>query len=247
MHERIILLASLMALATGCSLGEVTHGEKGNATFSYTMCLSDCGLDESMMHGTREGITVHAQTIPALTITSSAPDVVTVQNATPTRQCCSSTFGTESCHDMTTDTCAANEQISLVVDVVASAAGSAELVLTRGDGTVFDQVALSVAEPASIEIDGVKDNKLEISRGANLMAGWKARDAQGNELMATSGVQLSTSDASVVDFQSTMFSSHTSTVDAEQIMTTIDPNNAGDAIITAKAQAASSTTLVHVN
>ena len=244
--NRLLLLLTIPL--TACTLGEVTHGEKGNATFAYGVCLSNCGLDMAMMHGTEELIEVKASTIPDVTVTSTAPDVVGVKSAS--RECCSSSVLGTSCRTLGSgESCTSTERIHMAINVVANASGAAEIVLTQSDGTVFDQVSMTVAEPATIELEGLKNDKLTLTRGTNLVAGWKARDAAGNELMATSGVQLSTSDASIVDFQSTWLSPRASTVDATSIVlgTTIDPEGAGDAIITAKARDASSATLVHVN
>jgi hypothetical protein len=239
----------VLLLLPACSLfTDVTRGEKGNARFQYTFCMHECGLEHPMMHGTTEAITVEAAAIPELTITSSAPDVVTVLNANPKPQCCSTT-SIGSCRDLVfADKCATNEALKLGIDIAATSPGSAEIILTRNDdGTVFDQVTTTVAEPAVIELSGEKDNKLTMSHGVNLFAEWTIKDANGNELMSTSGVNLSTSDASVVSFKATWISSDTSSIDATATLSTIDPRNPGDAIITATTAGLSTPILVHVN
>jgi hypothetical protein len=199
------------------------------------------------MHGTEETISVSAPVMPDVTVTSTAPDVVTVNNVTPTRSCCSTSANSTGCHTIQTgESCNANESTSIGIDAVATALGSAELVLTQTDGTVFDRIAIGVGEPASLSFEPYKSG---MSIGTSYAVSWTARDADGAMLMATSGVHLVTSDASIVDFKRTLLSSDSSSVDAEDELfgTTYEPHAPGDATITATAQNVTTTFQVHVN
>jgi len=243
-----ILFCSLSTMACTVISNPVgTPGELGNATFEYTLCVLDCGLDHAMMHGTEESIGATAKTMPAVTVTSTAPGVVTVINATPTRTCCSSSAMGSSCRSIqATESCNANETTGIAIDAIAAAPGSAEIVLTAGDGTVFDRIAVGVADPASLEFSTYSSG---LSIGTSYGAAWTARDESGAKLMSTSGVHLVTSDASVVDFKRTLLSSNSSSVDAEDVLfgTTYEPHAHGNATITATAQGVTTSFQLHVN
>jgi hypothetical protein len=247
LRERMMLRSLLLAsLTIGCTAGAIqpgTPGENGRATFEYAYCLFDCGLDQAMMHGTEESIAVRAATIPDVTISSTAPQVVTVQSSVAARSCCTTT--SDSCRSIQAgETCNANETTLASIDAVATAPGNAELVLTQGDGTVFERIAIAVAEPASLDFG----SPMPMSIGTSYAVAWTARDASGAKLMSTSGVHVKTSDASVVDFQRTLLSSNATEVDAENVLfgTTMEPHATGAATITATAQNVTTTFPVSV-
>lgn len=250
---RQILVGSILWASSstmGCTLLHdnplVTRGELGKADFVYAGCLFDCSLDQAMMHGTEESISVSATGMPAITVMSTSPSVVSVKDAAPMRSCCPVKANGQSCRPIQpTDSCNADETANIGIGVVASSPGSAELVLTQTDGTVFDRVAIAVAEPASLEL-GMGTS---YSVGTSYAVSWTARDGKGAKLMSTSGVHMVTSDASVVDFKRTFLSSNSSSVDAEDIIfgTTMEPHAHGDATITATAQNVTTTFTAHVN
>ncbi|HEY2365328.1 MAG TPA: hypothetical protein VGH87_03040, partial [Polyangiaceae bacterium] len=124
MMLRALLLASLTIGCTTGALDSGTLGENGQAKFEYSLCLFDCSLDQAMMHGTSEAIAVRAATMPDVTISSTAPEVVTVVDSAPARSCCTSS--SSSCRTILTgQTCNPDEVVLVSIDVLATSPGSA--------------------------------------------------------------------------------------------------------------------------
>jgi len=240
-------------LLTACSfhvgpLGTSTQGEHGTAQFAYDACLFGCKIDSAMMVGTSEIIRVTAIAIPPVEVRSSDDGAFSVSAAT--RHCCTANAG--ACHDLpANEACAVDETTSsLSISVVANGAGNAELVLDAGQKAgVFDSIALDVAEPASLAVScgtGVGDVSLASTSSCSL--GWTARAANGDVLMASTGVTMTTSDPKVADFRATILSANESSITALQGMlgSTLDAHSAGETTIQANAGGASSKLAVHV-
>lgn len=101
-----------------------TSGDENHATFSYDSCLLGCATTRAMMVGTEELIDVSASSIPPVTASSSVGGIIFASVKTTTAT-------------------------TLSINVRALAAGTAKLMLVEADGTTFDDVTLTVAEPAS--------------------------------------------------------------------------------------------------
>jgi hypothetical protein len=103
--------------------------------------------------------------------------------------------------------------------VNAVAAGSATLMLVAGDGTTFDAMNLTVAEPTTFtalcapygstgashatfsETGPYAPLPTSMKPGAACVLGWTATDANGDDLMASTGVTFTSSDPTVLAFE----------------------------------------------
>ncbi len=199
-------------------------GEMHNATFSYGACTGTCGVDQPMMLGTEETIHIAAGTIPAVTVTSSAPSVVSVHDVT--RGCCD----------------------TLDVRVMALSPGEADLVLTASDGGTFDTARLRVNAPKSITLTcGSQPSAVTLSRGATCALAWTAARDDGALLRTSSGVTLQSTNSDVVLIQP-FLGVASQTVEASQGLfgPQLVAEGPGDATIRANAGVVTTTMSVHV-
>jgi len=233
---RSLFFFSLVLTACSFQLGSSTQGETGHARFDYGSCLFGCKVDQAMMVGTSEVISVSSSSssIPAVTVRSTDESVFTVGEAT--RECCTP----NACRALTANiACNSGETATLSIPVVAVGAGSADLVLDQDAQTTFDSVTLSVAQPTSLAMTCGSSTTTDVAivRGTSCALGWKARDASGNVLMATTGVTMSISDATVADFSSGLLSTHESSITATQglLGSSLNARSVGGAVITANA------------
>lgn len=241
---RSFFFFSLVLTACSFQLGSSTPGTGGHAQFEYASCFFGCKVDQAMMVGTSETISVSSSSsssIPAVRPQSSDESVFSVGEAT--RECCTA----NACHTLTANTaCASNETATLSIPIVANGAGSADLVLDRADDTgVFDSVTLTVAQPKSLAMSCGKSTSTDVAivQGTSCSLGWTARDASGNALMATTGVTMTISDPTVADFSSGLLSTHESSITATQglLGSSLNGLSVGGAVITATASSNVST------
>jgi hypothetical protein len=239
-----LLLSLVMLTACNFQLGTSTNGDSGNARFEYGACLFGCKVNQAMMTGTSEIIRVTGSSIPAIHASSTATSVMSV--GAETRECCTQKGA---CRTITaSDVCATGETASLSITVITKTAGSAELVLDQ-NGTTFDSVTLTVADPKSLVVAcGNKPGSTTLPRNQECGLTWTARDASGNALMATTGVTMITTDATVADFATGLLGEKSSSVTATQGLfgTSIATHAAGEATITATANGASAQYVVDV-
>jgi hypothetical protein len=235
-------------LCAACSASTETVGDDQQANFSYAACTVGCDMGRAMMVGTTERVVVDGSSkqIPPITIASSAPGVFEIASAR--RVCCDDSTNGAGCNFFPVEqACAAGDTSSILLDVNAVGTGSAELVLTQANGgATFDQVAITVAEPSTLALE-CDDNGTITPIPSTLISGetcpvaWTVKDSSGRELMASSGVALSSSDATVMGFESSPGS---------EVAASAEPSNAtnpssivgvaaGTATLTAQARAAS--------
>jgi hypothetical protein len=262
---RLFLLSSFLLLA--CSSSDFTTGADGRAVFVLVSdsCVEDCQTTHPLMQGTTETIAVNAANapctggtcgaaIPALTITSSAPNVVAIVSAT--RQCCALTANSQTC-DAPTDvsaSCPDGDIASISVRVSALGVGSATITLARSDASIYDAVDVSVAAPATLtldcdplDVDAHGDQSIlesergplpsTLTNGSKCALGWKAQDANGTTLIASTGVTIASSDPTVIGFQSMSDLDQTTTGQAQA-----DQSNRGNTMVAALASGTSTLT-----
>jgi hypothetical protein len=175
------LLCSLMLTACSFQLGTSTNGDSGHAKFEYGSCLFGCTVDQPMMNGTTESIRVVASVIPPVTVRSTDSTVFSVGEAT--RECCPAQGA---CQVLDASTaCANGDSVSFNVPIIATGPGSAELVLDQGDGTRFDGVSLTVAQPKSLVVSCGNAGSVTLVNSTSCALSWTARDASGTALMST--------------------------------------------------------------
>jgi hypothetical protein len=202
-----------------------------------------------MMAGTEETIEVSASSIPAVTVSSSAQNVVTVGSVI--RTCC--TQGSNgTCRTLgATDACDASESPTLTVTVDAHASGTSNLSLVATDGSTFDFVPLAVAEAAAVDLAcDEKPGPLTLALNGSCALGWTATDASGNKLMATQGVTLLTSALIVVGFETFLSLTPVVSLQASQAFfatPTLVATGVGDATVFVIASGVSTQVGVHVD
>jgi hypothetical protein len=249
---RSLALIAAVALTSACSFSTSTSGEDNHASFSYDACLFGCATTQAMMVGTEESIGVSGS-IPPVAVLSSDPSVVAIGQES--RTCCRAN-DSSSCQTLApTDACAPDMTARLSISVSALAAGTAKLRLVQSDGTTFDDVTLTVAEPVGLAVTCSSDGNnapMPSTVTQSCFLGWTATDKGGNPLIATTGVTFTTSNANVV-----AFSGPSSLLGQPQIVDTITPTQAlfqssslmptgpGDAIITVAASQAKVLFAVH--
>jgi len=245
MRTAPLLLACCALAACNFHLGTSTPGSHGNATFSYASCLFGCGTDQPMMLGTDEGIAVSGDSIPALVATSSAPDVVAVESIS--RECCDAN---QSCQTIDSgDLCPSGDKTSsFVVRVRTEAVGSSDLTLRQTDGTVWDAVTLFVERPTSLALtcdDAPGPVSLRVNDACGL--GWTAKDQDGRELMATTGVLLTSADPTIAAFGQFLGEPTGSTEGVQGFLgSTIVGLSPGTTTVTASASGTTAQLAVHV-
>ncbi len=225
-------LIALPLVLAACTfhLGNSTAGADGHAQFAYSSCFFGCSVDEPMMLGTEEHISVTASSIPGVSISSSSPDVVSVLGAT--RSCCTSDGGCRTADVATA--CAAGETTTLDMTVDALGIGTGTVSLVKEDQSVFDEVTLEVAKPHDIALTcNNADGSITLVRAKSCGVAWSVNDERGRALMASKGVTLTTSDVSVVALEQ-LLSGPVATVEATQgffLSPTIVGVHAGSATI----------------
>jgi hypothetical protein len=245
-------LAACIALAPltgGCALhfGTSTSGSQNNVTFADTQCLFGCSVDQPMMLGTEESLTVRSSNeIPAVTIVSSDPSVLSVTDSS--RSCCDA--NSENCSTVETwAPCPAGQKTTtLNVDLKTNAVGRADLVLHRADATLYDSVSIEVARAVTLDLSCANHPApTSLSLGQSCAIGWTAKDSQGRELLASSGVDLESSDGHVVGFEE-LFGAPTNSTQGTQglLGTSLVAVGPGDATISASAGGAAASMTVHV-
>jgi hypothetical protein len=239
---RFLGLCSLMMLAA-CQLGSSTEGSSGKVSFDYTACFFGCNLDAAMMTGTKETIRVTGSVIPAVSVRSSDETVMSVGAAT--RSCCA---GSGACRTLASTTpCNDGESVTLDVPVFANNTGSAQLVLDQG-GTPFDFVTLKVAAPQKIVLSCGRLASIALPKSEQCALSWTASDADGNALVASSGVTATTSDPNVASLSNGFVTTNESKIAASQgfLGSFVTANAVGQATITATASGQTSTVSVSV-
>jgi hypothetical protein len=241
---------------------------KGQASFAFEGTLPSTPTTKPMMVGTQEPIAVikapHAGAgLPALSVVSSAPNIVSVAQVI----CCNG--GCDLLAPSTTNACTATLTLQITVNAVA--AGSATLMLVADDGTTFDEVNLTVAEPTSLTALCAPYGETEtnpatfsttgsptpvpasMKLGAACALTWTATDASGDDLMASTGVTFTSSNPSVLAFESAESfvnkQATTGTLEAAQGASNIDlmvATGTGESTVVATARAMTLTTSVEV-
>ncbi len=213
-------MLSLLALATfvlplaGCfdlDLGDSTEGEEGQVEFAYASfdnCLFGCSVEQPMMLGTVESISVNPkEELGGLRAESSHPDVFSV-TMTESLSCCTHDGSSSTCASVASESeCKDVLEHSYAAEVEAKAQGTAKLVIRTKDGNVLDQVALSIRKPfrfaTSCEPDLSSDPELiELSAGTTCNFELKAFDILGTELRAQHGFSIVSDAPAVVILES---------------------------------------------
>ena len=250
-------------LCAGCSAPPTqTVGLEGNASFSFLGRAPSAPTTKPMMVGTQETIAITGvmSTLPAVSAVSSAPTVVSIAQV----GCCNGV-----CDPSSTDACPATTAVDVLVNALA--AGSATLMVLRGDGTTFDEVNLSVAEPTSLDVlcapfgetnsdpptfsttGSPEPIPASMTMGSACALTWTASDTTGDDLMASTGVTFTSSDAAVVAFEPIdLFSVQPATLgmlEATQALGNVDllvATGSGQSTIVATARAATQSASVQV-
>ena len=224
-----LLLASLALIPcfTGCSPIPTndTPGSSGRAAFAYTgESLFGTPIDRPMMPGASTTIAVRpVGALPPVTARSSDPSVLTVTGSS--RSCITSVVTrtpmsvSESSTSITLaldQSCPAgtSEVGTLTVDAVAP--GTATLILTLADGSVFDSVPVAVAPPARLAIRCGSDSEadpLRVPVGGTCRLEPTVFDASGAALLG-GYVSVSLDDPSIAEM-STLLSPHVSSIGIE--------------------------------
>jgi hypothetical protein len=242
---RFLLFGSLML--TACfELGSATNGDAGHVKFEYGSCLFGCKVDEAMMNGTTEKIRVTASSIPPVIPRSTDSSIIAVGDAT--RQCCPSN-GNGPCRTLgSNNACNDSEIPSLDIPVVTKGVGTAELVLDQG-GTPFDSVTLKVAAAGSLVLSCGEPGTFDMKTGDECGLSWTASDSNGDALMATTGVTVTTSDPTIAALSTGFVASNASTIEASQQLfagSSVTARAPGVATISASAGNATSKVLLSV-
>ncbi len=245
--------AAVVALsaATACSISIADHttGIDHKLDFSYISgtCLFGCDLTEPLMVGTQETLEIKGA-LPAVTVVSSDPSVVSTSNAS--LSCCSTDSKGTTCSSAPPQSgCPSGANPSLTVDVAALQAGSARIQVLDSGGREVDAVIIGVEQPASLTLQcGTGDGgAASIAVSGACGTYWTARDAQGAELRAARGVTLTTSDPKIVGLRAG-FGPLVASVPGDQGLfgTEAVGVSVGDAVITGTVANLSATTTVHV-
>jgi len=192
------LLALPAAAACNLSVAPATKGsDTGSVSFSYSSgdCLFGCDI-APMMLGTSESVSADLHTAASgVTVNVDDPSVVAVSLQQVT--CCTSSGNSSTCTGgPTTTSCPAGQDESLALSVQALRAGSTKLHVMQGT-TEMDGIELDVAQPAQIALTCNQTSDAEVTVGGTCTVDWKIKDAEGNSLQASSGVQLSVGDLEV--------------------------------------------------
>lgn len=175
----------MMAFAPGLSgcfkLGESTTGELDQVDFAYsTHCLFGCSLDQPLMAGTTETLTLSGEAITDdITVSSSAPEIAGFRLVT-------------------------GDSLPRSVEMVTRAPGQVSLQVHKGND-LLDLVTFSVREPRAIRLEvgegatlaEAKVISLEVEgEGTNVVA--RVTDINGEELRADSGLVWSVDAGEIV-------------------------------------------------
>lgn len=215
MNLRFAPLFASLALSLGaaaCSFApseEPTTGAEGRARFAYaTDCFLDCSVTRPMLVGTREVVSVRAVagSLPKLDVKTTDPSILTVA-ARHTWSCCHATESSAGCGVVEEHaTCAegSTKRYDLAFEVVAHAAGTAEIGLVDAAGATFDRVTLEAAIPARFDLQRTRDahsiDRIELLKGNAIQLRLDAYDAKGRILQAAAGIHLTVVDPEIARF-----------------------------------------------
>jgi hypothetical protein len=207
-HSFVVSCLIVLPLAAGCSikLGDTTDGQSGKATFAYEgqSCFFGCAVERSIMVGSSEPISIKGKdgSLPAVSIEVENTEIARVTDTS--HSCCTKTQNSEACTTASDETpCQSGQERTSSLRLQALHPGSTKLVLRR-DGDVYDQIPISVASPARIEVktagspDGASSIVLQIGHMYGVSA--RAFGADGQELQATTGFQGGIDDLKVAGF-----------------------------------------------
>jgi hypothetical protein len=223
--------------------------EPHDATFSYGSFV-EMSITTPMMLGDEEEVIVSGTIPKTVSVESTTPSSILVTAAS--RLCLTNGdagrgAGTSRLIALN-DACTKDETASIDVTVRAIAEGTSELRIEESDGSVWGSVMLSVEKAASLAFACNTAVSVTLAVDGYCDVTWKTTDADGHDLMSTSGVLLTSSDATVV----TLFDGKTisGALTAKHLpfgdvsMSGIGP---GDATVTATAGGAIEILPVHVN
>ena len=235
-------LTLILIVLTLPACGSTTSGVEGDTQFFYDVCLFPCGVSQPMMTGTEENITITGD-IPSVTVDTTNHAVAFVAGAV-TRMCCSGSNCTGG-NLFAQGTCPTGESTQLSLKVQARSAGTTMLTLTSG-GATFDSVQLTVSDAATLVVTCTeKPVPASMTVTQDCALGWTARDSHNTQLMASSGVTFTSTDASVVAFQPP-FSPVVGTVNASQDLFSWDLLAVGPGSATMTASAMSANVVVPI-
>ena len=145
----------------------------------------------------------------------------------------------------------ADETGTLDILVDAPAVGSSDLVIKKSDGSVWDSITLSVEQASALALACNTAGSVTLAQNAQCVVTWRATDAKGNGLMSTAGVDLKTSDPTVVQLVSDGLLGGVNTNELQatpQLFggASLVAVGAGNATVTATGGGASETLAVHV-
>ncbi len=210
-----------VSISVGCSIDiglgseqAATPGAEGRARFAYaTDCLLDCAVDRPMLVGTREAVSVRPPSgkgawgaLTKLEVRSSDPSTLEV-SPRHVWSCCRSDESSASCHMVEEhEPCdeGSTRQYDFSFEVVAHAAGEAEIALLDPAGEIFDSVTLEAAVAARFELqrkdDATSLAAIDLPKGTTLQLRLEAYDAKGRELQAAEGIVLTVLDPAIASF-----------------------------------------------
>lgn len=203
-----IVAAPLLVTACSFDLGDSSSGDEGAARFEYVgwSCLFGCGMDQRLLAGTEQTISVtgpHADDA-GIVASSTDPGVATF---TVDRRCdCEKSDANGTTYMSSNESDGCQPDFRLVCDnmikVRALAPGEAGLELHASDGALIDRTTVRVAAAASVTLHGNEGseigNSMSMKEGDNVLVSARIVDAEGRELLADKGVTW-TIDGSAVE------------------------------------------------
>ncbi len=236
MRKLLLVLASLPLVLGAC--GFSTKGDSGVARFQYSADLFGDAVDQPIMVGADEPMSVTTSDMSAREVVTSDP---TVLQLTKIELKCELADGSYALPSSSPGCPSGSKSVAITFHAHALGTGSSVLQLRNASGGVIDSLTVSAAEARAVSFKGCADGS---KPNTSCALAFEVRDARGRQLQASSGVHFSTDRFDVVGFLP-LFGTAVPEIDAERGFlreTNMITRGAGTANVTAVAPSGAKTT-----